>query len=121
MNRINTAYMNMLRKMINKGFKRRNISESDYSYVLSNEDVLTICKTENILEYIQRQQMKYLAHIGRRPNTTFSKRLLFSDMKVTKRGRPIITLEEHVLQYVQMTAEQFYKKALKKELDVADR
>ena len=121
MNRINTAYINMLRKMINKGFKRRNISDSDYTYVLSNENVLTICKTENILEYIQRQQMKYLAHIARRPNTTFIKRLLFSDVKVTKRGRPIITLEEHVLQYVKMTADQFYKKALKKELDVADR
>ena len=120
MNRIDTAYMNMLRKMINNGYKRNNVLESDFRYVLSNNDILTICKTENILEYVRRQQMKYLAHIARRPNSTFIKRLLFSDVKTTKRGRPIVTLEGQVLEYVQMSADEFYKKALKKELDVAD-
>jgi len=118
MNRVNSSYMTMLRKMINNGFKRENVSEDNFSYVLSHEEVLKICKTENIIDYIQRQQVKYLAHIARRSNSFFIKRLLFPDVKVTKRGRRIMTLEDYVLSHLQMTADQFYKKALSKTLNV---
>ena len=118
MNRVNSSYMTILRKMINNGFKRENVSEDNFSYVLSHEEVLKICKTENIIDYIQRQQVKYLAHIARRSNSFFIKRLLFPDVKVTKRGRRIMTLEDYVLSHLQMTADQFYKKALSKTLNV---
>ena len=77
----------MMRKMIRDGYNRRNETEADFSFVYSNDDVLNICKTDNILEYVKRQQAKYLAHIAKRPNTTFIKRLLFADVKRTKRGR----------------------------------
>ena len=53
----------MMRKMIGDGYKRRNETEADFSFVHSNDDVLNICKTYNILEYVKRQQAKYLAHI----------------------------------------------------------
>ena len=38
MNKINSANRNMLRKMVNNGFKRKNVSEDDYIYVLSKDD-----------------------------------------------------------------------------------
>ena len=112
--------MNMMRKMIRDWYKRRNETEADFSFVYSNDDVLNICKIDNILDYVKRQQAKYLGHIARRPNTTFIKRLLFADVKTTKRGRPISTLEDQVLEYVRLTADEFYKKALKREVDMAD-
>ena len=119
MNRINSTYMNMMRKIIRDGYKRRNETEANFSFVYSN-DVLNICKTDNILDYVKRQQAKYLVHIARRTNTTFIKRLLFADVKTTKRGRPISTLEYQVLEYVRLTVDEFYKKALKREVDMAD-
>ena len=115
MNRVNSTYVNMLRKMIRDGYKRRMETENDFSYVYSNKDVLRICKTESIAEFIQKQQIKYLAHIARFPNNTIIKRLLFADVKNTKRGRPILTLEDRVLEYVRQVDES-YKKALKREL-----
>ena len=118
MNRVNSTYVNMLRKMIRDGYKRRVETENEFSYVYSNEDVLRICKTGSIAEFIQKQQIKYLAHIARCPNNTIIKRLLFADVKNTKRGRPILTLENRVLEYVRLSADEFYKKALKRELYV---
>ena len=118
MNRVNSTYVNMLRKMIRDGYKRRVETENDFSYVYSNEDVLRICKRGSIAEFIQKQQIKYLAHIARCPNNTIIKRLLFADVKNTKRGRPILTLEDRVLAYVRLSADEFYKKALKRELYV---
>ena len=116
MNRVNSTYVNMLRKMIKDGYKRRMETENDFSYVYSNEHVQRICKTGSIAEFIQKQQIKYLAHIARCPNNTIIKRLLFADVKNTKRGRPILTLEDRVLEYVRLSADEFYKKALKREL-----
>ena len=120
MNRINSTYVNMLRKIIRDGYKRRIETENEFSYVYSNENVLQICKTESIIEFVHKQQTKYLAHIARCSNTTLIKRLLFSDMETKKRGRPISTLEDQVLQYVSLSADEFYKKALKRDVDVAN-
>ena len=61
----------MLRKMIRDGYKRRVETENEFSYVYSNEDVLRICKTGSIAEFIQKQQIKYLAHIARCPNNYY--------------------------------------------------
>ena len=91
-------------------------TENDFSYVYSNEDVLRICKTGSIEDFIRKQQVKYLAHIARCPSNTLIKRLLFADVKTTKRGRPISTLEDRVLEHVRLSADEFYKKALKREV-----
>jgi len=61
----------MLRRMIRHGFKRRNEEkdEENFSYVLSNNDVLGICKTEDIISHVEKQQFNYPTHIARRKNT----------------------------------------------------
>ena len=115
MNRVNSTYVNMLRKMIRDGYKQRMETENDFSYVYNNEDVLRICKTGSIADFIKKQQVKYLALIARCPNTMI-KRLLFADVKTTKRGRPISTLENRVLEHVRLSADEFYKKALKRDV-----
>ena len=93
--------------MVANGFKRKNVpveyfkarKDAKKSNVTVHEpdDLNWSFVYNNILEYVKRQQAKYLAHIARRPNTTFIKRLLFADVKRTKRGRPISTLEDQVL------------------------
>ena len=119
--RIDATYNNMLRKMIRDGFREKNTREQNndpdqehnFSYILTNENVLNICKTENVNKYVSTQQAKYLAHLARQPNNTLTKRLLFNDNKNIKRGRPFVTLEQQVLNSMNMTADEFYQKELK--------
>ena len=104
----------MLRKMIRRGFERKSAEDSDeenFSYLLSNSDVLQICKTEDIMSHVANQQFKYLAHISRRSNNNVAKRLLFNDDKTRKRGRPVKTMEQHVLQTHNISADEFYRRA----------
>ena len=78
----------MLRKMIKGGFKRRidDNNEQTFHFIMSSEDVLRVCKTEDILQYIKRQQHNYLGHIARQKNTNITKRLLFLMTTLTGRG-----------------------------------
>ena len=70
----------MLRKMLRKGFSRK---ENQWSYVLTNDAVLQICKTETVTTFIYRQQRKYLAHLIRRDDSSLPKKLLFNNDKKT--------------------------------------
>lgn len=114
MGKISSSYCKMLRRMVNNGFKRKVGTEFHYHY--TNEEILSICKTESISNYISRQQAKYLAHIARKPNTSIIKRLHFNDNKTIKQGRPINTLETEVLQNLDITADKFYLDALLRKL-----
>eukprot|EP00111_Clytia_hemisphaerica_P010884 TCONS_00031852-protein len=56
--RIRSTDINMLRKMVRGGFERR-IDENDeqtFHFLMSSEDILPACKTEDILQYVKRQQ-----------------------------------------------------------------
>ena len=66
--RIRSCYNAMLRKMIRRGFERRNGDENDYSFLITNHELLQICKTEDVITHVEKQQTKYLAHIARRSN-----------------------------------------------------
>lgn len=116
--RIRSCYNAMLRKMIRRGFERRNRDENDYSFLITNDEVLQISKTEDVISHVEKQQTKYLAHIARRSNANTAKRLLFNDDKNLKRGRPIKTLEQYVLENNNTTADQFYRGALRKYTDM---
>ena len=47
----------MLRKMVKGGYRRKSNS---CSFVLTNKEILKICKTENIDDYSSRVQRNYL-------------------------------------------------------------
>lgn len=112
--RIRSCYNSMLRKMIRHGFERRNRDNDDFGFVITNNDVLQICKTEDVISHVEKQQSKYLAHIARRSNANTAKRLLLNDNKNYKRGRPIKTLEQYVLENNNITADQFCQGALRR-------
>ena len=112
--RIRSAYTNLLRRMVRGGFKRK-VDENDedtYELVLSNRTILEICGPENVLDYVKQMQENYLGHIARQKNDSIMKRLLFNADQNKKRGRPMKTLEDHVLDG--KSANSFYREALKK-------
>ena len=60
MSRINSTYVQMLRKLIPNGTKTE-----DFHYIYSNERILRMCKTEDIQTYVARHQESYLGHLAR--------------------------------------------------------
>ena len=89
-----------------------------YIYIYTNKDILNLCKTEDIIPFVHRQQTNYLAHLARQTNKTLTKRLLFNDDRNNKAGRPLVTLEEQVLNNINMTQDEFYRHALKRDLNM---
>ena len=108
MGKINSSYVGMLRKMIKGGYK----TGENHHFILSNAEVLNICKTVDIATFVGDQQSRYLGHLARQSNTCQTKRLLFNTNKRTKPGRPYALLEDKVLLFENLTKDQFYKKAL---------
>ena len=110
MQRINSIYISMLRKLVRNGCKR----DEQFRNVMTNHEILQRCKTSDIQSFVLKQQTSYLGHLARQPNTSLTKRLLFNDNKRTKQGRPMESLEDKVIKKLNVTKDQFYKDALKK-------
>ena len=110
--RINASYTSMLRKMIKGGYRRK---KDTWNLVLNNNDLHRICGTKDISTFTARQQKKYIAHLSRQPNNTLIKKLLFNDDKARKTGRHY-TLEQKVLDDENSTRDEFYRRALKREV-----
>ena len=109
MKRLNSVYVGMLRRLVRNGCRT-----SEYKYILSNDDILRICHTEDIPTFVARQQSSYLGHLARQSNSCLTKRLLFNDDRHTRVGRPIETLEDKVMKNEQTSKDQFYKVALQR-------
>ena len=82
--RMNAAYVSLLRRMVRGGFRRK---EGTYHYTLSNYDIVKKCKTEDIYQFMMRQQRNFTAHVIRGDNTRLTKRLLFNNNATKKPGR----------------------------------
>jgi len=108
MQKINSAYISMLRKLVRNGSTR-----DEFRYTKSNAEIL-VCKTADISNYVLKQQASYLGHLDRQSNKCLTKRLLFNDDKRTKQGCPFETVEDKVLKNYNLTKDQFYKKELMK-------
>ena len=65
MNHINSSYVSMLRKMVRGGYKRK---DGEWGYKITNEQLITMCKTESISSFVERQRKRYLAHLIRIAN-----------------------------------------------------
>ena len=111
--RINSCYTSMLRKMVKGGYRRKPGTE--WSFVYRNEDLHTICGTEDVNIFTAHQQKKYLAHLSRQPNTCMTKRLLFNSNEAAKTGRTS-TLETTVLENEINTRDEFYRRALNRQI-----
>ena len=82
--RINAAYTSMIRKMVRKGYERK---PNEWSYKLTNKNLLDIAQTESISSFVERQRRQYLAHVIRLPNTSLVKRMMFDAEPTTVPGR----------------------------------
>ena len=98
MQKINSAYVSMLRKLVRNGCKRE-----EFRYTMTNAKILARCKTSDILSFVLKQQASYLGHLARQPITSLRKRLLFNDNKRTKSGCPFETLEDKVMKKLHVT------------------
>ena len=85
--------MGYLKRLVKEGFDKKG----GWSLKYSNNQLLQIYITGDLCDFIKSQQLKYVVNILRRSDKSITKRLLFNDDKITKRGRPQITLMSSVL------------------------
>ena len=108
MQKINSAYITMLRKLVRGGCKRE-----EFRYTKSNAEILQVCKTADIPSVVLKQQTSYLGHLARQSNKCLTKRLLFNNDERLKQGRPFETVEDKVLKNSNLTKDQFYENTMK--------
>ena len=58
----------------------------------TNEAIYCLTKSSLVTEYIERQQVKFAAHISRQPNSRATKRLIFDASQYRKSGGSVKTL-----------------------------
>ena len=92
--KLNATYMGYLRRLVKGGFDRK---DGGWSFKYSNTQLLRICNTGDLCDFIKSQQLKYVVNILKRSDGSITKRLLFNDDKITRRGRPQVTLISSVL------------------------
>ena len=83
MSRIEVCWHGFLRRMINRGFDRKEDSTGNesFSFKYSNEDLVRISGTTPIRTFIYNQQTKYTGHVCRLPNEDVRKKMLFAKGK----------------------------------------
>ena len=69
----------------------------DWSYKLNNNQVYHITKSIPMQEYIERQNIRWIGHVCRAQNNTLTKRLMFPDVRFTKRGYHHPTVYDNVI------------------------
>ena len=134
---IEAAHMNFLRRMVRGGMNRKTsqteISEAkkralkgeledlvsiDWSWKFNNNKITHLTKTPSMSDYIENQNIKWVAHICRASNEALTKQLMFTDEKFTKVGNRPHTVYENVIKIVQekygKSVETFLKESCKK-------
>ena len=88
--KLESLWHGFLRKMASNGYKRKDaskhnkkgveaVTELDWSFKYSNEDLRTITKTMPISDFCEVQYLKYIAHVTRLLNVSIQKQLLFTN------------------------------------------
>ena len=108
--RINASYMAMLRKMVRGGYRR--VPETN-KFQLSNAEILARCKTEPLLDFVARQQTKFVEHVIQLDERRSIKKLLFNNSDYRKRGRQK-TLYNVVVKNEKITPHEFNRNAVSK-------
>ena len=103
--KVSSTYCAMIRKMIKGGYRRK---PDTWSYVLTNEDLLRIGKTEDIPTFVARMQRNYAAHIIRKENTSI---LMFNDDDRRRTGRTL-TLLKTAIENGGFSSVDFFQNAL---------
>ena len=117
LNRLDATYRNFLRRMIRGGFKFVDEKNNDFRLAINNERLHSICGSEDVSNFIMKQQRNYAEHVVRMSTTRNVKLMLFNDDRYTRRGRPTKTLLEQVIERENITLDRFCKNALSKKCE----
>lgn len=101
--------------MIRGGFKRIG-GENDFRFKMTNNAIHALCKTDDVSEFVTKQQKNYAAHVVRMSCERSVKKLLFNDDKCGRPGRMHKTLLEQVLDKSNSTLDAFCNSAMQKKL-----
>ncbi|XP_066919328.1 uncharacterized protein [Clytia hemisphaerica] len=112
--RLDVTYRKFLRRMVRGGFRYVDEVNNDFRYVISNNQLHTICGTSDVNVFIKQQQRNYAAHVVRMPSGRLSKLLMFNDDKNCKRGRISLTLLDQVIKNENCSIEKFCGLAIAK-------
>ena len=97
--------------MVRLGHARASKEPGDYRMKYTNEDILKICRRNDVLDFVQGLQSAYLGHVTRYDDTSIVKQLVYNADKYGRCGQPPATLESQVLKQTNQTREQFYETA----------
>ena len=133
LSKLQSAYHYFLRCMVYNGHKRvspptNQISnsqistdndsdkddESDWRYIITNENLFHITKVQSIKEYYEQQQQNFVSHIIRRENNNLAKKLMFHNERNIKRGRKSPSILEKVIKRSGLGKSEFIKISFKK-------
>ena len=116
MDRLDVVYRMFLRKMVRGGFKCIDEAGNDFRLRINNARLHEICHTSDVSNFVRCQQYNYAAHVIRMAMTRTTKLLMFNDDHYTKKGRPVKTLMDQVVEHKNITLNRFCSLAMSKKL-----
>ena len=83
MRKLKGCWVQHLRYMVKGGWARQptpeGVEEECYKYIYKNREIEEIVGTMHLPNFIEKQHLKYIAHICRSPNSAITKKLLFAE------------------------------------------
>ena len=79
--KLEVVYRNFLRKMIRGGFRKvgaNGAGKCEHAFVVSNKKLYEITRTRPLADFVNKQFLKYTAHVTRMSNSSWQKKLLFA-------------------------------------------
>ena len=97
--------------MIRGGFRRVDSANGNYDFEIRTAELLKICRTTDLSDFIKKQMKKYCAHVIRKPNSAINKQLIFNSDTNTRTGHPVPNLKTQVQKFEGLTGfdDQFIK------------
>ena len=84
--RLGSAHVQVLRKMTHGDCRKDPTPTNQFLLKYANNDVSRIANSENLSDFIEKQQQKFTANTTRQENSKHSNQLLFRTDKYSKRG-----------------------------------
>ena len=79
MKKLESCWTQNLRYMVKGGWARKGEEDdSDYRFIYRNSEIEKIVGSLPLRHFVEKQHLKYIAHVCRGPNTSITKKLLFS-------------------------------------------
>ena len=100
--------------MVRGGFKYVDETGNNYRLQISNARLHEICHTTDVSNFVRCQQYNYAAHVVRMPPSRTTKLLMFNDDRYTKKGRPVKTLLDLVIENKNLNMNSFCALAMSK-------